>query len=184
MIKIARLGLACLLLAAAPVAGSAEPYVPNDDDAVLERLPAARDPRLRAVTVARARLAEEPASLNRALALAAAYVALGRSEGDPRYDGYAQAALAPRWDLAEPPVPVLILRATLEQRRHDFEAALSDLERVLARQPGHAQALLTKATILEVQGKPTEALAICAELTGSVEILVEAACVASAINHL
>jgi tetratricopeptide (TPR) repeat protein len=180
VIKIARLGLACLLLAAAPVAGSAEPYVPNDDDAVLERLPAARDPRLRAVTVARARLAEEPASLNRALALAAAYVALGRSEGDPRYDGYAQAALAPWWDLAEPPAPVLILRATLEQRRHDFEAALSDLERVLARQPGHAQALLTKATILEVQGKPTEALAICAELTGSVEILVEAACVASA----
>jgi tetratricopeptide (TPR) repeat protein len=180
MIKIARMGLVCLLLAAAPVAGSAEPYVPNDDDAVLERLPAPRDPRLRAVTVARARLAEEPASLNRALALAAAYVALGRSEGDPRYDGYAQAALAPWWDLAEPPVPVLILRATLEQRRHDFEAALSDLERVLARQPRHPQALLSKATILEVQGKPTEALEICAELAGVVEVLVEAACVASA----
>ena len=84
-----------------------------------------------------------------------AYVALGRSEGDPRYDGYAQAALAPWWDLAEPPVPVLILRATLEQRRHDFDAALADLERVLARQPRHPQALLTKATILEVQGKPS-----------------------------
>ena len=36
MIKIAHLGLACLLLAVAPVPGAAEPYLPDDDDAVLE----------------------------------------------------------------------------------------------------------------------------------------------------
>jgi tetratricopeptide (TPR) repeat protein len=180
MIKTARVGLTWLLLALAPVAGSAEPYVPDDDDAVLERLPAASDPRVRALAVPRARLAEEPTNLNRALSLVSAYITLGRSEGDPRYEGYAQAALAPWWDLAEPPIPVLILRATLEQRRHDFDAALADLARVLARQPRHPQALLTRATILEVQGKPTEALDSCAELAGGVEILVEAACVASA----
>jgi tetratricopeptide (TPR) repeat protein len=180
VIKILRSGLGYLLLAMAPVAGSAEPYVPGDDGAILERLPAARDPRVRMLAVARARLAEEPTNLNRGLSVASAYIALGRSEGDPRYDGYAQAALAPWWDLAEPPVPVLVLRATLEQRRHDFDAALPDLERVLARQPRHPQALLTKATILEVQGRPAEALESCAELAGGVEILVEAACVASA----
>ena len=180
MIKIARLGLTCLLLAVAPVAGSAEPYIPNADDAILERLPAARDPRVRVLAVARTRLAEDPANLNRAFSLASAYIALGQSQGDPRYEGYAQAALAPWWDLVEPPVPVLILRATLEQRRHDFDAALADLERVLARQPGHSQALLTKATILGVQGKPAEALDSCAQLTGGVDILVEAACTASA----
>ena len=180
MIKIARLGLTCLLLAVAPTAGSAEPYVPEDDGAILERLPAGRDSRLRALAVARARLAEEPANLNRALSLAAAYIALGQSEGDPRYEGYAQAALTPWWNLLEPPVPVLILRAMLEQRRHDFESALADLEHVLARQPRHPQALLTKATILGVQGKPAQALESCAELTGAVEILVEAACTASA----
>ena len=138
----------------APVAGSAEPYIPDDDDAILERLPAARDPRVRVLALAQARLAEGPGDLNRALSLASAYLALGQSQGDPRYDGYAQAALAPWWGLAEPPVPVLILRAMLEQRRHDFDAALADLERVLARQPRHPQALLTKATILGVQGKP------------------------------
>ena len=180
MIKIARLGLACLLLAVAPAAGSAEPYVPDDDDAILERLPAARDPRVRALALARARLAEEPANLNRAFSLASAYLALGQSQGDPRYDGYAQAALAPWWGLFEPPVPVLILRAMLEQRRHDFDAALADLERVLARQPRHPQALLTKATILGVQGRPDQALDSCAEFAGAVEILVEAACTASA----
>jgi tetratricopeptide (TPR) repeat protein len=180
VIKIARLGLTCLLLAVAPAAGSAEPYVPDDDEAILERLPAARDPRVRALALARARLAEEPANLNRAFSLASAYLVLGQSQGDPRYEGYAQAALAPWWDLVEPPVPVLILRAMLEQRRHDFDAALADLERVLARQPRHPQALLTKATILGVQGKPDEALKSCAELTGAGEILVEAACTASA----
>jgi tetratricopeptide (TPR) repeat protein len=180
VIKILRSGLGCLLLAMAPVAGSAEPYVPDDDGAILERLPAARDPRVRALAVARARLAEEPGNLNRGLSVASAYIALGQSEGDPRYEGYAQAALAPWWDLAEPPVPVLILRAVLKQRRHDFEAALADLEHVLARQPGHPQALLAKATILGVQGKPAQALESCAELAGAVEALVEAACAASA----
>ena len=180
MIKIASLGLTCLLLAAAPVAGSAEPYIPDDDDAILERLPAARDPRVRVLALARARLAEDPANLNRAFSLASAYIALGQSQGDPRYEGYAQAALAPWWDLVEPPVPVLILRAMLEQRRHDFDAALAHLQRVLARQPRHPQALLTKATILGVQGQPDQALESCAELTGAVEVLVEAACTASA----
>ena len=36
------------------------PIIPDDDDAVLERLPAARDPRVRVLAPARARLAEEP----------------------------------------------------------------------------------------------------------------------------
>jgi tetratricopeptide (TPR) repeat protein len=164
----------------APVAGSAEPYLPDDDDAILERLPAARDPRVRALAAARARLAEEPDNINRALSLGSAYIALGQSDGDPRYEGYAQAALAPWWDLVEPPIPVLILRAVLEQRRHDFDAALADLEHVLARQPGHPQALLTKATILGVQGEPAQALESCAGLAGGVEALIEAACAASA----
>jgi tetratricopeptide (TPR) repeat protein len=180
VIKIARSGLICLLLAVAPVAAAAEPHIPDDDDAILERLPAARDPRVRVLALAQARLAERPRDLNRALSVASGYLALGRSEGDPRYDGYAQAALAPWWDLAEPPIPVLILRATLEQRRHEFETALADLERVLARQPRHPQALLTKATILGVQGQPSQALESCAKLVGGVEMLIEAACVAGA----
>jgi tetratricopeptide (TPR) repeat protein len=172
-------GFALALLGALTLstAGQAEPFVPASDAAVLERLPAAGDPWLREQ---RAALAQNPDDLDIALALATAYAALGRSEGDPRYDGYAQAALAPWWDLAEPPIPVLILRATLTQRRHDFEAALVDLDQVLARSPWHPQALLTKATILGVQGKPAQALDSCADLAGSVEMLIEAACAAGA----
>jgi Tfp pilus assembly protein PilF len=180
MIETVRSALVWLAVAAAPVGGAAEPFVPNDDDEVLERVAAARDPAMRELAARRARLAEQPAHLDLALPLASAYVALGRSEGDPRYEGYAEAALAPWWDLAEPPIPVLILRASLRQRRHDFDSALADLERALARSPGHPQALLTKATILGVQGKPAEALDSCADLAGNVEMLVEAACAAGA----
>ena len=39
VIKITRLGWHCLLLAVAPVAGSAEPYTPDDDDAIRSACP-------------------------------------------------------------------------------------------------------------------------------------------------
>ena len=168
LIAIARRVLIGLLLVAAPLAARAEPFVPDDDATILARVPAARDRGVRELAARRAQLAEQPANLDLALPLAAAYIARGRSAGDPRYDGYAQAALAPWWDLAEPPIPVLILRRGARAARHDFAAALGDLERVLARQPGHPQALLSKATVLGVQGEPAARSASCAALAGRV----------------
>jgi hypothetical protein len=178
-----RLGIVALATLAAlvvPDASRAEPFVPNSDSVVLERLPAAGDDLTRELREQRADLAQNPDDLEIALSLATGYLRLGRREADPRYDGYAQAALAPWWNLAAPPIPVLLVRATLEQRRHDFARALADLDRVLARAPRHPQAWLTKATILAVQGEPARALASCARLAGTVEILVEAACAAGA----
>jgi tetratricopeptide (TPR) repeat protein len=174
------LALALLGALALSAAGRAEPFVPGDDAAVLERLPSAGNPWLDDLRDQRTALAQNPDDLGMALALATAYVRLGHREADPRYDGYAQAALAPWWDLAEPPIAVLILRATLRQRQHDFDGALGDLDRVLARSPRHPQAWLMKATILGVQGEPEGALMSCARLAGRVEVLVEAACAAVA----
>ncbi len=174
-----RCGLTALLLLAS-LAARAEPFVPAADEEVLERLPTAGGVAARELAAERAALARDPRDLRRALPLAGRYLALGRKEADPRYDGYAQAALAPWWQLARPPLPVLILRATLRQRRHDFAAALADLDQALARAPGQPQALLSKATILGVQGKPRQALRACGALAGSVERLVEAACIAGA----
>jgi hypothetical protein len=90
-------GFALALLGALTLsaAGEAEPFVPTSDTVVLERLPSIGDPLLREQ---RAALAQNPGDLDVALALASAYAALGRSEGDPRYDGYAQAALALWWN--------------------------------------------------------------------------------------
>jgi hypothetical protein len=175
---IARRALATLILLIASPA-PAEPFVPAADSEVLERLPAA-DAGGRELAARREALARNPQDLRLALPLAEHYVALGRSAADPRYDGYAQAALEPWWTLAEPPLPVLILRATLRQRRHDFTAALADLDQALARAPGDPQALLSKATIQGVQGRPGETLQTCRLLAGRVERLVEAACRAGA----
>jgi hypothetical protein len=174
------LALALLGALALPPAAQAEAFIPASDAAVLEQLPSAGDPWLRDLRDQQRALAQNPGDLEDALSLATGYVRLGRREADPRYDGYAQAALASWWDLAAPPIPVLLLRATLAQRRHDFAGALADLERVLAQAPRHPQAWLSKATILAVQGKPAQAQRSCARLAGTVESLIEAACAAGA----
>jgi tetratricopeptide (TPR) repeat protein len=177
------LWLAAWLMLALGTPLAAEPYVPENDRVVVETLPAA-DPFLGdALRRLGARLASNRTDLTTAIRLAAGYVELGRARADPRYDGYAEAALAPWRDLAAPPIPVLVLRATLAQRRHDFDAALANLDRVLARHPGHPQAWLGKATVLAVRGDTGAALAACEQLRSRVDRLVEAACAASVARH-
>lgn len=99
-----------------------------------------------------------------------------RRTGDPRYLGYAEGLLRPWWDRPEPPGEVLLLRATLLQSRHEFDAALRDLDRLLAREPDHAQALLTKAAVLRVRGRPAQAAAACRRLRGADQAFVAAVC--------
>jgi predicted Zn-dependent protease len=177
------LWLATWLVLALGTPLAAEPWVPKNDRVVVETLPAT-DPFLGdALGRLGAQLASNPTDLTTAVRLAAGYVELGRARADPRYDGYAEAALAPWWDLASPPLPVLVLRATLAQRRHDFDPALADLDRVLARHPGHPQAWLGKATILAVRGETGAARAACEQLRSRVDPLVEAACAASVARH-
>ncbi|HXI38183.1 MAG TPA: hypothetical protein VNH80_14840, partial [Burkholderiales bacterium] len=74
-------------------AAVAAPYLPKDDNAVLERLPTRRDdPRLAELNLLRARLAAAPADAEAAAAVARRYFDLANEEGDPRYVGYAEAA--------------------------------------------------------------------------------------------
>ena len=123
------LGLAVVATAAAA------PFIPQSDQQVLERLPfAASDPVMRELRALSDRLKRQPDNLPLALGLARRYLELGRVTGDPRYAGYAQAALAPWWELPQPPEEVLVMRATLRQRMHLFDAALTDLSAALRRQ--------------------------------------------------
>lgn len=173
--------LIALLLSLAAAAAMAQPYVPATDAEVLERLPAAPgDPAAREARALRRQLTAAPGDFAIALRVAARYVELGRSSGDPRYAGYAQAALAPWWNEAEPPSPVLLLRATLRQRMHDFDAALADLDRLLAREPRNVQARLTKATVLQVRGQFESARRECGLLRLSAPDLVASMCAAGA----
>ena len=89
----------------------------------------------------------------------------GRASGDPRTLGYAESLLAP-WPADDPraPLEALVLRATIEQSRHRFDAARALLDRVIARAPDHGQALLTRATIAQVRGDYAAATADCLRL--------------------
>ena len=146
------------------VGATAAPYVPIDDAQVLERLPSRTTPQFRELKVLQAAAAQAPNDLSRAVALATAYVRASRVEGDPRFLGYAEATLGPWWKEAAAPNAVLVLRATIRQSSHRFDDAVSDLNLVLQRDPRNAQAILTRATVLTVQGRYEQARADCGGL--------------------
>lgn len=155
----------------------AAPYIPKADDQVLERLPLRpNDPIAREMQQLRARLRADPRNVDVATALGRRYYEMVAEEGDPRYLGYAQAALAPWWDLPEPPVEVQVLRAGLAQFSHNFSGALTDLSSVLAREPGHAQARALRATIHIVQARYEQARADCVLLREVTSELIATGC--------
>jgi len=134
--------------------GKAAPYVPADGSEVLERVrDRPLDASARELRLMRAELSRDPQSLALATRMARRYIEESRARGDPRYLGYAQAALTPWWTQPQPPNVVLVLRATIRQSHHDFDGALEDLSRVLKTAPANAQAWLTRATILQVRGE-------------------------------
>ena len=86
----------CWLLWSQPYVASGEPYLPVHDGQVLERLSMnAADSEAREIRALRTTLARDPRNLGVAAQLAARYIEVGRSEGDPRLFGQAQAVLAP-----------------------------------------------------------------------------------------
>jgi len=163
-------------MASAPLA-RATPFVPTDDGDVLERLPVSPlDPSARRLQALRGELAQQPNDVDLAVRLARLYIAQGRALADPRYYGYAQGALAPWWSAAEPPPPVLVLRATIRQHDHDFPSALQDLSRALRADPSDPQAWLTQATVLQVQGDYDGAAQSCMQVLQLANPLVAITC--------
>ena len=158
---------------------SAAPYIPNSDAQVLERLPTRNDPTQRVLVSLRSQLQRDPRNLPIAAELARRYINMARLDADPRYLGYAQAALAPWWAQPNPPPEVLVLRATILQSTHRFSQALADLDLVLKTDPRNGQALITRATVLQVQGAFEEARKTCAQLAGLAADLVVRICMAN-----
>ena len=119
--------LAALLCLSAAGLAVAEPYRPDDDRLVLLRVTPREAPQFAELWVARAAMRASPGNLERALDFARRAIDVGRRHGDPRFMSYAEAALA-RWQGPETPLEVRVIRATLAQNRHAFEAALKELE--------------------------------------------------------
>ena len=160
-----------------PEAGADVPRIPHADTDVLEHLPlGATDPREREQERLRRILTAHPEDLRTALTLARLDIELSRARSDPRYLSYAQAALGPFWSMPSPPTEVLVLRATIRQSVHDFDAALADLDKVIAIDPGNAQAWITRSVVLAVKGRYDEAKASCQPLPRLAPELVYVVC--------
>ena len=129
---------------------------PSRDDEVLEVLPAIT--RNRPAGPDAARRAADPA----AAALAARqHIAMARQTGDTRYWGRSQALLAPWWDRADAPTDLAVLQATVQQGRHEFDAARKVLTASLARTPRHAQGWLNLAALERLSARYAESTAAC-----------------------
>ena len=161
---------------------NAKPYIPSDMNAVLEQLPNNPDLSAPEYKSLRTQLLANPNNVNLAVKLARLYIERSRDEGDPRYLGYSQAALAPWWHLDKPPLEVIVLRATLYQSTHHFNQSLKDLDTALKLDPNNGQAWVTRATILQVQGEYAQALKSCSHLYALAPPLITLTCVANVRN--
>lgn len=153
MHPLSRLVLAWALCAGAVPAGAA-PYRPDSDEQVVEKLPArATDPRIAELNALRQSLRRDPNDVDKAVELARRYYEQTAAEGDPRYVGYAQAALAPWWTQPAPPLPVRVMRGVLQQFNHHFDEALDDLSAVVRADPAEVSAWAWLAAIHMVRAE-------------------------------
>ncbi len=159
--------LRALAVAALGAAAHAAPFLPADEGAVLERLPVRPgDPISRELRRLRADLAADPQDLDVALQLAQRYFELAGAEGDPRYVGYAEAALKPWWSLEDPPLEARVMRAILNQYSHNFSAAMRDLDVAVRADSRNALAWSWRAAIHMVQADYAAARTDCEALRG------------------
>ena len=145
---------------------------------VLEKLPLRpADPVARELRTLRDALAAKPDDAVLAEQLARRYFDLAMGEGDPRYIGYAEAALRP-WASGQPlPTNLLVIRALLAQYKHDFSGALQDLSKAIDAEPGNVEAHAWKAAIFMVQAKYAEARNECTALAPASSELFATGCV-------
>lgn len=171
--------LRVVALASLAITGYAAPYIPKDDSVVLEHLPVRPgDPVARELRQLRAELAANPRKRDTALRLAERYFALANAEGDPRYVGYAEAALKPWWDLPAPPLDALVMRAILKQYSHDFSGAMQDLTAATREDPQNARAWSWRAAIDMVRANYKQARKDCLALKNIESDLFAVGCMA------
>ena len=177
-----RCAAALLGLVAFARPGLAAPFVPTDDNIVLETLTPPGDPALKQLRALAATARAAPDELAPAIAYARRAVEFARHNGDPRYAGYAEAALRPWLSRAEVPPGAAFMDAVLRQYRHDFTNALSILDALLTAAPNNAEARLIRATVRQVVGDIAGAAADCDALSRRVDPAIAAPCRAAALE--
>ena len=169
----------CLLLALWAGPSAPAPYTPQSDQQVLVRLPAGAANRNGAGSELQRQLARNPRQPDLAAQVAHEHLVRLMAEGDPRFAGYAQAALAPWWTDPAPPAELRVARAVLRQFQHDFDAALADLDAVVAQDPSRVQAWSWIAAIAMVQARYDRARQACDSAAPYADALLSRSCTAT-----
>ncbi len=160
-----------LALLGTALTASAAPHVPENDAVILERLPGRPgDPATAELRRLRAAAAATPGDAGAAIRLARRFFELAMAEGDPRYVGYAEAALRAWPETAATPAEILVLHGMLRQYRHDFRRAMADFELALKTDPANTEARAWRAAILMVQADYAAARRECELLAENAEI--------------
>lgn len=162
-----------LLIGGSMAAAAGPPFEPASDAEILAYVPAG------ATHTSLRQRAQAAARLDVALPLAQFYISQARSSGDLRFLGYAQALLTPWTARLFPDPQALVLMATVLQSRHEFRAALEDLDIALRARPEDPQAWLTRATVLRVVGRYADAQRSCERLSGAAAEPVAKLCLQS-----
>ncbi|GAB3758138.1 hypothetical protein GCM10028796_03330 [Ramlibacter monticola] len=169
---------AAAALAVFAVDAAAAPYTPASDAEVVERLPVASDPALRAVESLRRQLASRPDDAALRLDLGERYFALAMAQGDPRYVGYAMSSIAPLERAAPKDARYWLVRGQLQQYSHDFEAALASLQRASELDPQAVEPVAWRAAISMVQARYAWAASECDRLARIAQPLLAQGCTA------
>lgn len=165
--------LACVTL----VAVHAAPFIPAQDSEVVERLPlSATDPSVRRLDSLRKQLAARPDDASLRVEIARRYFDLSMAQGDPRYVGYASAAIAPLATSAAGNADYWLVRGMLQQYTHDFAGALASLARASELAPQSPEPFSWRSAIFMVQARYLEAQAECTRMAPMVEPLVAVGC--------
>ncbi len=151
----------------------AKPLQPSSDAQVLVQLndaPAQRQQQRQW----QQQLTRQPRHEPSALALGHALLGQARTQGDARFAGRALAVLAPFGDA--PPPAIAVLRATVLQHLHQFDASAALLQRTLRQEAQLPQAWLLLASVRRTQGRLDQSDAACQGLMGAGATLHARAC--------
>jgi len=169
--------LSGLLSALSPAV--AAPFTPSTDAEVVERLPSTtNDPSVRRVDSLRKQLAARPDDVQLRLEIARRYFDMAMAQGDPRYVGYATAAIGPLDKLAPNDASFWLVRGLLEQYSHDFPNALKSLVKSSQLDPNAPEPVAWRAAIDMVQARYDDALGECTRLVPLADPIYAQGCTA------
>ena len=155
------------------LATQAAPFTPANDSDVVERLPlSATDPSARRLQSLRKQLEAKPDDVALRIEIARRYFDLSMAQGDPRYVGYATAALtpldkSPPLDKAAPAWNAALtagywqIKGMLQQYSHNFDGALSSLDKASLTDPKSPDPMAWRSAIHMVQANYAKAQAEC-----------------------